>query len=492
MRRAAPLAALAAVFWQLMAPPVPGIADNGDFAKMLGRYRLSSGVAFEYANTKLHFAGKYLYHSGYESSEVLLIAPAVAIGKAISRDGSFDLRAMGAVHAALFLLAVFLVVPLLDRAWLGVVLVVVFCDFMYAGFLNSFYMDVAALLFTFLAAAFYLRAMRWGRARDSAALGICMLLAVLAGPHYSVMAPWFAIVPWAERGVLCGGRKTVAAVATVALLGAAWIPYRYLVAADYAGRNPFNAIFSQILPISANPDRTLAELGLDGSYRRFKGMTSDWHEVGWSDAEFRREFTRKTGYPTILRIYLRHPAGAWNALRSSLDVSGSFQSPLGNFDSGSGRPPAAHYERFRLVSRVKQRLFFQHGARLFRVDTGLALLVPALLLWKRRELPRGAVTGGIVLAGMAESMLVASALADVFDQFRHQLVSFALFDMLLLCLLWLAARIVGQAGSLRRDGIPRGRPCAEAAQTDCATIETSKPQTGRTIFASRWSPRATP
>jgi hypothetical protein len=426
---------------------------------MLGRYQLSSGKFFEYANTKFHFTGGNPYHSGYGSSEILAIAPAVAIGKWISRDGSVDLRVMGAVHAALFLLAVFLVVPLLDRAWLSVVLVVVFCDFMYAGFLNSFYMDVAALLFTFLAAAFYLRAMRWGCPRDSAALAICMLLVVLAGPHYSVMAPWFAILLWAERGVLFGGRKTVAAAATLALLAAAWIPNRYMVSDDYAGRNPFNAIFSQILPNSANPDRTLAELGLDGSYRRFNGMTADWPEVPWGDAEFRREFKRRTGYPALLRFYLRHPAGAWNALRSSLDVSGRFQSPLGNFDSGSGKPPASYYERFRLVSHVKQYLFFQHGGRLFWAYAGLALLVPVLLLWYRRRLPRGAVTGGIVLAGMAEWMLVVSALADVFDQFRHELVAFALFDMLLLALLWVVA-----AG--------------------CATIKTSQPQTGKTIFAS--------
>jgi hypothetical protein len=260
--------------------------------------------------------------------------------------------------------------------------------------------------------------------------------------------------------VLFGGRKALAAVAAVVLLAAACIPPRCFVATDYAGRNPFNAIFSQILPNSADPDRALTELGLDGSYRRFSGMTADWSEVPWGDAGFRREFTRRTGYPAILRFYLRHPSDAWNALRSSLDVSGRFQSPLGNFDSGTAmKPPASYYERFRLASRVKQYLFFQHGARLFWAYAVLAVLVPALLLWKRRQLPRGAVAGGIVLAGMAESMLVASAMADVFDQFRHELVAFALFDMLLAVLLWVVVAA-------------------------CATIKTSQPQTGKTISAS--------
>jgi hypothetical protein len=246
----------------------------------------------------------------------------------------------------------------------------------------------------------------------------------------------------------------LAVFAAVALLAAAGLQYRYSVPADYAGRTEFNAIFSQIVPNSGAPDRALAELGLDASYRRFNGMTADWSQVPWGDAEFRREFTRRTGYPAILRFYLRHPRDAWTALCSSLDVSGRFQSPLGNFDSGTGmKPPATYYERFRLVSRAKQFLFFQHGARLFWAFAALSLLTPALLLWKRRQLPRGAVAGGIILAGMAETMLVASALADVFDQFRHELVAFALFDMLLVVLLWVVSR--------------QGRPAG------CATIKTS-------------------
>jgi len=460
LHRALLLAALAAVLWQLLVPPVPGIAGNGDFPKTLGRYQLGTTAAFEYADTRLHFAPRYLFHSGYWSSEILLLAPAVAVDRWLFHDGSFDLRVMGAVHAALFLLALGLILPLVEPAWLGAPLVALFCDFEYAGFLNSFYMDVAALLFTFLAAAFYLRATRRARPLDAAALVASMLLAVLAGPHYSVMAPWFAILLWAERGALFGGRKALAAAATVALLAAAWVPYRYLVSPDYAGRNPFNAIFSQILPNSADPGRTLAELGLDSSYLRFNGMTADWHEVGWADAAFRAEFRRRASYPAILRFYLRHPPAAWNALTSSLDVSGRFQSPLGNFDSGTGmKPPAVYYERFRLASRVKQRLFHHHGARLFWAFAALVLLAAGLLLWKRRQLPAGALAGGLVLAGMAESMLVASALADVFDQFRHQLVSFALFDVLLLTVLFLAAR-------------PR-----------CATIETSQPQAGKTTSA---------
>jgi len=71
---------------------------------------------------------------------------------------------------------------------------------------------------------------------------------------------------------------------------------------------------------------------------------------------------------------------------------------------------------------------------------GLGLLVPGWLWRDRARLPEGAVWGGAVLAGMAASTLVVSALADVYDQFRHQVVAFALFDMLLVAVVWLVSR----------------------------------------------------
>jgi len=67
----------------------------------------------------------------------------------------FDLRLMGAVHAALFLFTFYLFLPLvrsltLVHRW-GILLVVllIFTDVMYVSYFNSLYMDTAALLETY-------------------------------------------------------------------------------------------------------------------------------------------------------------------------------------------------------------------------------------------------------------------------------------------------------------------------------------------------------
>jgi len=428
------------LFWQLMLPPVPGVADNGDFGKLLGRYGLGSGKTFVYADTKFFFGDENRYRSGFSSSELLLIAPALAINQVLSRDGLFDLRIMGTVHASLFLLAAFLFAALAESAATGVLAILLFCDFMYAGFFNSFYMDASSYLFTLLAAVCYLRAMRWRRPADSAALWAAMILAVLSKSQYAILGPWFAILFWTGRDFLAGGRKAIAGSAAAILVLAGWASYRYLTPEGYSDKAAFTVIFSQILPASKTPDRALAELGLDGSYRQFIGLQAYSPGVPLDDPVFDADFRRRTSFRRIAEFYLRHPADAWTALRTSLDEAGRFQSPLGNFDSRSGKPPAAKYESFQPVSGWKRRLFHHHGARLLAFFLGLGLLVPGWLWWDRARLPEGAVWGGAVLAGMAASTLVVSALADVYDQFRHQVVAFALFDMLLVAVVWLVSR----------------------------------------------------
>jgi len=425
-------AAALVLFWQLMLPPVPGVADNGDFGKLLGRYGLGSGKTFVYADTKFFFGDENRYRSGFSSSELLSIVPALAINKVLSRDGFFDLRIMGAVHASLFLLAVFLFAPLLDSAAAGLLVILLFCDFMYAGFFNSFYMDASSYLFTLLSAVFYLRAMRWRRTADALALWIGMILTIVSKSQYAMVGPWFAVLFWTGREFLAGGRKAIAATASLTLVVATCVSYRYLTPEGYSDNAAFTVIFSQILPASEDSDRALAELGLDGAYRQWIGLQAYSPGVPLDNPAFHQDFRRRTSFLKIAQFYLRHPADAWRALRTSLDEAGSFQSPLGNFDSRSGKPPAAKYESFQLVSGWKRRIFYHHGARLLAFFFGLALLVPALLFWHRR-----AVWGGAVLSAMALSTLIVSALADVYDQFRHQLVAFALFDMLLLTLVWL-------------------------------------------------------
>src|SRR5207237_9488900 len=100
------------------------------------------------------------------------------------------------LHGLLFLLGVHLLQPLLAemsplrRGLLSAAVVFVFCDFMYAGYFNSFYMDVAAYLSLMLAVVFFLRAAQSRKWRDPISLVACAAFIVLSKPQHAVLGVW--------------------------------------------------------------------------------------------------------------------------------------------------------------------------------------------------------------------------------------------------------------------------------------------------------------
>jgi hypothetical protein len=190
--------------------------------------------------------------------------------------GRFDLRYIGLIYGALFVLAIALFVPLMEnfapwaRCALGFVVLFVFADVAYVSYLNSFYMDVVAYLSLLLAAVLYLRGLRWRRRRDWILLVISCLLLVTSKPQHAVLGFPIALLLLAQTD----GNRTKRAVwgsITLVLAGAAVVCLRYAAPADYQARGCFTVLFYQVLPNAKDADRTLADVGLDSSYRKYIG-----------------------------------------------------------------------------------------------------------------------------------------------------------------------------------------------------------------------------
>src|SRR6185295_2972033 len=170
------LLATAAVIFQCFVPPVVGLADNGDFPKIAGRLDVGNPLfskdVVRFADLKYVVDSKYHWDSRFYSSELLLFAAAFGVDSIHGKPDTFDLRLLGAVHAAIFLLAFYRLLPLLTplrpaiRTALLCLILLFFTDVMYVGYFNSFFMDTAAFLFLMLAAVSFLRALRWQKLLD--------------------------------------------------------------------------------------------------------------------------------------------------------------------------------------------------------------------------------------------------------------------------------------------------------------------------------------
>src|SRR5271155_3639173 len=101
------LSAAAILFWQLFVPPVVGLANNGDFHKVIGGFSLAAPIEDEYkfAPTVYTFDPSHYFVTVFYSTEGLLVAAASGLNTLASKTGTFDLRWIGLVHGALYLAA---------------------------------------------------------------------------------------------------------------------------------------------------------------------------------------------------------------------------------------------------------------------------------------------------------------------------------------------------------------------------------------------------
>ena len=446
-RRVFVLVAGAILFYQLILPPIVGLSDNGDFGKVIGRFGLEARVHkhVSYIDVAYDLHPERGWKSGFSSTEIPLAQLAVWLNSAISKDGSFDLRSIGVIHGALFLLAVWLFVPLLDAERRAVrwgtcaLALFFFCDMMYVAGLNSFYMDEPAYLFLLLTAVAYLRVIRFGRWLDGILLIVFSLLAVTAKAQHApvclLVAALFVFVAKELKALPRTHWYAGAACLTIVSGLMMWKAQP----SDYASYPLYNVVFDEILPHSNNVGRTMADLGLDDSFRPHIGQVAFQPTSGMFDPAFHQRFMQELSYGKLAVFYVKHPGVAYRTMVDLLSEAGR-QHTFGNFDISAGYPPYTESEAFSLWSGIKRYFFFQHGQVFLFAFLALAALLNVQLWLNRGRLPSGAVPGGLCLVAAALIEMCLATLGDSMDAVRHSTIFFALFDMIVLGCAWFALR----------------------------------------------------
>src|SRR5271165_1526392 len=110
---------VAAVAFQVFVPPEVGMANNGDYMKMIGRFSLGPMDPANpdeqiYYERTWRFDPRYHWVSDNYSSELILIGVAVAITRAFSSQ-VFDIRILGAIHALIWIACFAALLALFDR-----------------------------------------------------------------------------------------------------------------------------------------------------------------------------------------------------------------------------------------------------------------------------------------------------------------------------------------------------------------------------------------
>ena len=426
--------------WKLLLPGFIGMADNGDFGKVAGRLCLASAEPerADFFHSLYSRSQTNCLQTHVVSSESALAGLAGILERTLGDPTRFDIRWLGAIHAAIFLAFYYSVLTLLRplsgvaRFALSLLALWIFADIGLLAYFNSFYTDTAAALGGLATAALAVRLLAARRITAGALVwfGAAAVLFLTSKAQHGLLG----LVP-AGLAFLMGRRATDGRTRTTAwlvgatLLGAtAWIVA--VTPAWYKSQARFNLVFSKIAKSSPSPARDLAELGLGAGDARYVGMNSYVSGGPMENAAFVDSFGARCTDGRVLRFYLMHPARVLAILRTDL-VGQAWQrrAPgLANFARQSGRPEGAMATSLGSWSALRTWASRKWPGL---IVVWLILLPPAAFRLARRDAPlHGALAWTILAVSlMALGEFAIASLADAVETPRHLLLFHVFSDV---------------------------------------------------------------
>lgn len=441
---------------QVLIRPAVGIANNGDFPKMAGPFRLGpedgswqsheqyGEFVYRYFRADRYEYDRRFRTAGFLSSEYFFVAAARGLQRISHPGPRFDIRWLGAVTGAFFLFAIGLWVYALPGQWRlfgGLLLVFIWTDVAYVQYLNSFYMDATALIALVLTVAAGLHAANDTTSRIYPVL-MSLGAALFAASKSQHSLPALIFLPlflwWAIRS-----RRRAVRVIWVAGSALLLISVGTVLGRDdpfWRTTAVFNVVFERIAPESPNPLRALQDLGLSRKELPLVRTHAFYPNSPMNDPIWVKQFSAKCNYQTLLVYFLSHPSLTARLLYQDITQFASRMRPYANLSRDDGFPQGAQAMHFTYWSDL--RGFLLRHAPWHIILLVLASVAGALWLLLRSTEDRA-------FAGLALSIqivmlleLAVAALADGVETDRHLMVFNVATEISILLLPLLGSKLI--------------------------------------------------
>lgn len=355
------LASLALIYLAIGHRPWIGVADNGDFLRVMHTvgidYTLGDWTEeakyFRYAISEFRTTPPGF--SGYASTHLLFLFAAKAANAIFGEPGVFRLAALGAVYAACFAAAIALIYTGLQakratRLAIAALLVFAYTDVAYAAYYHSFYGEPVSLLGLLFVAGFGLHAFRaaaGGAGSPSFALfGLFAASLVFAGAK--TQNALVGLVCAALLFRLASALRPPRLRRRAALFGCAVLAAGAAVFAASPSElkriNVYQTVFFGILKHSDDVSADLRELGLPETLKPLAG--TNYFQGGTAirpdDPRMEAWFYDRVGHLDVARYYMRHPVKLAERLERAAAHSTAIRPYyLGSYTQAEGRAPGA-------------------------------------------------------------------------------------------------------------------------------------------------------
>ncbi len=349
------LAVIAILSLLLMPRPITGVADNGDFARIMN----STGLSYLTNDREEQYFGyvNRLYHVGniiplggkYLSTQIPLVLLAVYLSKVLSGTAFFDIRILGAIYILILAVAAFLTIACLRRragfvSFFSVLAVIpVFCDIGYTAYFNSLYGEPVTFTFLLLLAG---TALYFAREEKPAV----WMLSVFGTAAFFFSGAKVQNVPAGLLLALLCVRlvrlRKDAMWRRVAIFIAVMVMFVsvgcYLgVSKEIRTCNKYQSVFYGILRHSPDPAGDLQELGLDPSLEILADTNyfMESYPMDIRSQEFKKMIYDHVNYTKVAAFYLRHTARFLQKLVFAAENGFQLKQSFGNFE----KYPGIHY-----------------------------------------------------------------------------------------------------------------------------------------------------
>ena len=425
----------AIVYFQLFVTPNIGLANNGDYQKMIGRFWLGP-MGWHNEDEQLFYEQRWRYDAAYHwvsdnySSELIWIGAAVGLSRLFSHE-VFDLRVLGAIHALLWAGCFMTALPLFRglRGWpryvIPLLALCIFTDASYVVYLNSLHTDTSAFIFVCWSVVIALRiaarpSNRWW---PYSALLIASLLFITAKPQHSLLGLLWCVVVFALAPGSFGRGLALLAIPIAVVLTLISVPpaERQLEISS--------SIFAKLLPRSADPENDLRALGMPVEMKSWIGSYGDQAlNNPLKNAQVLAVLTPAADRSLAL-FYLEHPTRAFEIINSDLGWPAVHRRPpfLGNYQRKNGFERRTLARSFHCWSDLRSEAF-----RLARwhVWVWYAAFM-AIAAWRLGRTKSKAPLIALVLGAMGLLALASASLGEIGETDRHLWLFHVMTDLTL-------------------------------------------------------------
>lgn len=363
------IAAAVVMFVVLMLSPIIGVADNGDFDRIMTAGGIYYDADESYQDRYFsYFHQQYEYVAakwgGYVSTQILIVLVAGLVGRVLNGD-FFDIRVLSFMYAVMYLAALYIWMKynkseskLLNAVTVAIA-VFVFVDIGYIAYFNSFFGEAITLIFMLMTLGFGLAVVQSKEPSKRLLLffyiaSFCLVCTKLQNAPIGLLLILIGLRFWSIRTDR-SWRKMIF-ISSAVLLFATAVMY-FAAPKDLKNINLYQTVFFGILKDSPNPEAALKELGLPVELKvlagtnYFQGDTA----IKQNDPILFEYLYNRLGHKDVLLYYMKNPSRFIQKMERGAE-NGMTIRPyyLGSYDQSEGKPKGAVAYTFSGWSQFKR------------------------------------------------------------------------------------------------------------------------------------------